>query len=77
MNILNKYEDVEKFIDVGNWFVDEVDKKTQNKNFQCSIRNKIRYHRNISVPILESVLQEYVKHFVLLLCICRATTVLG
>ena len=50
-----QYEDVEKFIDMGNWFVDEVDKKTKNKNFQCSIRNKIRYHRNISVPILECV----------------------
>ena len=58
-----QYEDVETFIDMGNWFVDEVDKKTKNKNFQCSIRNKIRYHRNISVPILESVLQEYVKAF--------------
>ena len=33
-----QYEDVEKFIDMGNWFVDEVDKKTKNKNFQCSIR---------------------------------------
>ena len=58
-----QYEDVEKFIDMGNWFVDEVDKKTKNKTFQCSIRNKIRYHRNMSVPILESVLQEYVKAF--------------
>ena len=64
-----QYEDVEKFIDMDNWFVDKVDKKTKNKNFQFSIRNKIRYHRNISVPILESVLQEYVKHFVLLPCI--------
>ena len=36
-----QYEDVEKFIDMGNWFVDEVDKKTKNKNFQCSIRNKL------------------------------------
>ena len=58
-----QYEDVEKFIDMGKWFVGEVDKKTKNKNVQCSIRNKIRYHRNISVPILESVLQEYVKAF--------------
>ena len=58
-----QYEDVEKFIDMGNWFVDEVDKKTKNKTFLCSIRNKIRYHRNISVSILESVLQEYVKAF--------------
>ena len=24
-----QYEDVEKFIDMGNWFVDEVDKKTK------------------------------------------------
>ena len=38
-------------------------KRLQNKNFQFSIMNKIRYHRNISVPILESVLQEYVKAF--------------
>ena len=58
-----QYEDVEKFIDMGNWFVDEVDKNTKNKNVQCNIRNKIRYHRNISVPFLESVLQEYVKAF--------------
>ena len=57
-----QYEDVAKFIDMGNWLVDEVDKKTKIR-FQCSIRNKIRYHRNISVPILESVLQEYVKAF--------------
>ena len=28
-----QYEDVEKFIDMGNWFVDEVDKKTKNKKF--------------------------------------------
>ena len=55
-------EDVAKFIDMGNWHVDEVDKKTKIR-FQCSIRNKIRYHRNICVPILESVLQEYVKAF--------------
>ena len=26
-----QYEDVEKFIDMGNWFVDEVDKKTKSK----------------------------------------------
>ena len=58
-----QYEDVEKLKDMGNWLVDEVDQKTKNKYFQCSIRNKIRYHRNISVPILESVLQEYVKAF--------------
>ena len=57
-----QYEDVTKFIDMGNWHVDEVDKKTKIR-FQCSIRNKIRYHRNVSVPILESVLQEYVKAF--------------
>ena len=56
-----QYEDVEKFIDMGNWFVDEVGKK--KRNFQFSIRNKIRYHRNISVPILGSALQEYVKAF--------------
>ena len=62
-----QYEDVEKFIDMGNWFVDEVDKRAKNKYFQCSIRNKIRYHRSISVPILESVLQEYVEAFYLLL----------
>ena len=35
-----QYEDVAKFIDMGNWLVDEVDKKTK-KTFQCSIRNKI------------------------------------
>ena len=57
-----QYEDVAIFIDMGNWLVHEVDKKTKIR-FQCSIRNKIRYHRNISVPILESVLQEYVKAF--------------
>ena len=57
-----QYEDVIKFIDMGNWLVDEVDKKTKIR-LQCSIRNKIRYHRNISVPVLESVLQEYVKAF--------------
>ena len=57
-----QYEDMAKFIDVGNWLVDEVDKKTKI-SFQCSIRNKSRYHRNICVPILESVLQEYVKVF--------------
>ena len=57
-----KYEDVAKFIDMGNWLVDEVDKKTKIL-FQCSIRNKIRYHRNIYLPVLESVLQEYVKAF--------------
>ena len=51
-----------KFIDMGNWLVDEVDKKTKIL-FQCSIRNKIRYHRNIYLPVLESVLQEYVKAF--------------
>ena len=55
-----QYEDVAKFLDVGNWLVDEVDKKTKI-SFQYSIRNKIRYHRNI--PVLESVLQEYVKAF--------------
>ena len=38
-------EDVAKFIDMGNWLVDEVDKKTKI-SFQCSIRNKIRY-RNV------------------------------
>ena len=63
-----QYEDVAKFIDMGNWLVDEVDKKTKIL-FQCSIRNKIRYHRNIYLPVLESVLQEYVKAFVLLPCI--------
>ena len=47
---------------MGNWLVDEMDKKTKI-SFQCSISNKIRYHRNICVPILESVLQEYVKAF--------------
>ena len=47
-----QYEDVAKFIDMGTWLVDEVDKKTKI-SFQCSIRNKIRYHRNISVPVLE------------------------
>ena len=57
-----QYEDVAKLIDMGNWLVDEVDKKTKI-SFQCSIRNKIRYHRNISLPVLESVLQEYVKAF--------------
>ena len=57
-----QYEDVAKFIDMGNWLVGEVDKKTKLR-FQCSIRNKIRYHRNICVPVLESVLQEYVKAF--------------
>ena len=57
-----QYEDVVKFIDMGNWLVDEVDKKTKIR-FQCNNRNKIRYYRNISVPILESVLQEYVKAF--------------
>ena len=56
------YEDVAKFIDMGNWLFDEVDKKTKIR-FLCGIRNKIRYHRNISVPVLESVLQEYVKAF--------------
>ena len=52
-----QYEDVAKFIDMGNWLVDEVDKKTKIL-FQRSIRNKIRYHRNIYLPVLESVLQE-------------------
>ena len=41
-----QYEDVAKFIDMGNWLVDEVDKKTKIR-CQCSIRNKIRYHRNM------------------------------
>ena len=49
-----QYEDVARFIDMGNWLVDEVDKKTKIL-FQCSIRNKIRYHRNIYLPVLESV----------------------
>ena len=57
-----QYEDVAKFIDMGTWLVDEVDKRTKIR-FQCSIRNKIRYNRNICVPVLESVLQEYVKAF--------------
>ena len=57
-----QYEDVAKFIGMGNWLVDEVDKKTKIR-FQCNIRNKIRYHRNICVPVLESVLQEHVKAF--------------
>ena len=57
-----QYEDLAKFIDMGNWLVDEVDKKTKIL-FQCSIRNKIRYHRNIYLPVLESVLQEFVKAF--------------
>ena len=57
-----QYEDVAKFIDIGNWLVDEVDKKTKIR-FLCSIRNKIKYHRNISLQVLESVLQEYVKAF--------------
>ena len=57
-----QYEDVAKFIDMGNWLVDEVDKKTK-KTFECSIRNKIRYNRNISLQVFESVLQEYVKAF--------------
>ena len=52
-----QYEDVTKFIDMDNCLVDEVDKKTKI-SFQCSIRNKIGYHRNICVPILESVLQK-------------------
>ena len=51
-----------KFVDVGNWLFDEVDKKTKIR-FLCSIRNKIKYHRNISLQVLESVLQEYVKAF--------------
>ena len=55
MNILN--EGVAKFIDMGNWLVDEVDKKTKIR-FLCSIKNKITYHRNISLQVLESVLQE-------------------
>ena len=50
-----QYEAVAKFIDMGNWIVDEVDKKTQIR-FLCSIRNKIKYHRNISLQVLESVL---------------------
>ena len=45
-----QYEDVAKFIDMGNWLVDEVDKKTKIL-FQCSIRNKIRYHRDIYLPV--------------------------
>ena len=57
-----KYEDVEKFIDMGNWLVDEVDKKTKIR-FLCSIRNKIKYHRSICLEVMESVLQEYVKTF--------------
>ena len=57
-----QYEDLAKFIDMGNWLVDEVDKKTKIR-LLCSMRNKIRYHRNICVPVLESVLQEYVKAF--------------
>ena len=57
-----QYEDVAKFIDMGNWLLDEVDKKTKIR-FLCSIRNKIKYHRNISLQVLESVLQEYVKAF--------------
>ena len=57
-----QYEDVAKFIDMDNWLVNEVDKKTKIR-FQCSIRNKIRCHRNICVSVLESVLQEYVKAF--------------
>ena len=28
-----QYEDVEKFIDMGNWFVDEVDKRQKIKIF--------------------------------------------
>ena len=52
-----QYEDVAKFIDMCNWLVDEVDKKTKIR-FLSSIRNKIKYHRNISLPVLESVLQE-------------------
>ena len=57
-----QYEDVAKFIDMGNWLVDEVDKKTKIR-FQCSIHKKIRYHRIMCLPVLESVLQEYVKAF--------------
>ena len=38
-----KYKNVAKFIDMDNWLVDEVDKKTKIR-FLCSIRNKIKYH---------------------------------
>ena len=58
-----KYEDVEKFIDMGNWLIDEVDKKTNNKTFQCSIMNKIKYNRNICLEVMDSILQEYMKAF--------------
>ena len=34
-----QYEDVAKFIDMGNWLVDEVDKKTKIR-FQCSTSKK-------------------------------------
>ena len=58
-----KYEDVEKFIDMGNWLIDEVDKKTNNITFQCSIMNKIKYNRNICLEVMDSMLQEYMKAF--------------
>ena len=35
-----QYEDVAKFIHMGNWLVDEVDKKTKIR-FLCSIRIKL------------------------------------
>ena len=57
-----QYEDVAKFVDMGNCLFDEVDKKMKIRCL-CSIRNKIKYHRNISLQVLESVLQEYVKAF--------------
>ena len=56
-----QYEDVAKFIDMDNWLVDGVDKKTII-GFLCSIRNKIKYHRNIFCKFWR-VLQKYVKAF--------------
>ena len=58
-----KYEDVEKFIDIGNWLIDEVDKKTNNTTFQCSIINKIKCNGDICLEVMDSMLQEYMKAF--------------
>lgn len=58
-----KYENVEKFLEMGNCLVEEVDKKTKDIRFQCSIRNQINFHRNINLQVLDSMLQEFAKAF--------------
>ena len=64
-----EYEDVEKFINMGNWFVDEVDKKTKIKIFNVVSGIKLYITEIYLCQFWRVCCKNMWKHFVLLPCI--------